>query len=119
MAPGPLGDQPADSSKHEVAGPIAVLEVRVAEAVEVEQHEGERVPVALGPLHVHLELGAEGTEREQALGQEVAKGRARRLALELCDPSSSGGKLSRHGFEFPRGAHSGWLLGGAQATLER
>ena len=67
--------QLADCGEDLVARRVAALHVEVAEAVDVEDRDGERAPVALGALDVELELGAERRQGHEAGDQRVAAGR--------------------------------------------
>jgi len=89
---GAFGDRLADRGEHRVAGPVAVLEVDVAKAIDVEQGDGHRPLVTARALEVELELGAKGAQRQQSPRDGVV----------------GGGELGCQIFSLARGKHWCW-----------
>ena len=86
-------DRRADTADHLVADGVAVLEVEVAEAVDVDHRHAQRPAMALGALDVELELGAEGAQGQQAAGDLITRSEPGQLGLELGNPTPSDGQL--------------------------
>ena len=116
VRPRVLREQLPHPPEHGVAGRVALLEVELAEAIQVEERDAERPRVAVGARDVQLELGPEGAKPEEAAGQRVPVLELRQPRLELGDALPGSGELVRQAVPFlraqvliPIGAHAGTL----------
>ena len=107
---GLLGDEVPDRDQHGIPGRVTVLEVEVAEAVDVDQRDGERSPVAVGPGDVELQLGAKRHQAEQAPSQRIALLEPREIRFELGDALPCVGKSFGQAFPIPREHRSEYRL---------
>ncbi len=101
MNPGLRGDQATDRGQHRIAGPVAVLEVEVAKAVDVEQGHRQGALVAVRTGDIEVELGPEGTEAEKAGDQRIPLGEPGQLLLELADALPRSRQLVRQALPVP------------------
>lgn len=72
-----------------------MLEVQLAEPVDVEQGDAQRAPVAVRPGHIELELGPERAQAQEGPRDGVAMLQARQRRLELGDALPGRGELLR------------------------